>query len=335
MSSIKNTTTIICDEKNILHIPKTKKSTILHGGVELIIDEDKYILDNLDNDDKCAPGKAYKDQSCFSLNNVCSLVRAYNKSIEKKGLTNKLIKFKYNSTDKFSKREYRKYLLRELDKALEDVCNDQLCWLKQDFIKEMNNEEKYELLHKTYRPSGPQGRFTWLNTINLNNVMDQYEIMYPNFKYLGTVPMDFDDLDEKHKLSSIDYQQLINKDKYRFGTIFNLDYHNQAGSHWVALYSDVRNGNIIFFDSYGEEPTQRIHKLMNTLGNVCKKNQVNPNIDWNKVRHQYKNSECGVYSINFIARSLAGQTLEGISKERIDDDAVNMCRKVYFRDTAW
>lgn len=311
-------TTIMCDEFNKLILPKNKKSVILHGNIELLINNDKYDLADLNDDQKCAPGKKFKDGVCFSLNNLCAMARAYNKSKD----TNKITLKQMNN-----KHEYKKYLLHELNDRLKDICDDYLCWLKQDFINEMENEEKFDLLHRTHRPTGPQGRFTWLDTVNLDQVMKQYELLYPDYKYLGTVPQDFDDLDEKHKLSSVDYNKLMERGKTKYGVIFNLDFHHQAGSHWVALYADMTKGNVVFFDSYGEEPTARITKLMDTLKNVC-----NGKSDYNKFRHQYKNSECGVYSINFIARMLAGQSLEKISQTRISDDDVNACRQVYFRD---
>jgi hypothetical protein len=55
------------------------------------------------------------------------------------------------------------------------------------------------------------------------------------------------------------------------------------------------------------------------------------NIDYNKTRHQFKNSECGVYSVNFILRMLKGESFENICSNITSDDKVNECRKQYFR----
>jgi hypothetical protein len=54
-------------------------------------------------------------------------------------------------------------------------------------------------------------------------------------------------------------------------------------------------------------------------------------IKYNKTRHQYKNSECGVYSVNFILRLLKGETFDHICNNITTDDAVNECRKKYYR----
>ena len=55
-----------------------------------------------------------------------------------------------------------------------------------------------------------------------------------------------------------------------------------------------------------------------------------PTILYNKHRHQYKGSECGVYSINFIIRLLDGETFEHITRNKTLDDEMNECRKKYF-----
>jgi len=309
-----SSTTIKCDEYNILEIS-------LAGDVKLIINNTKVDLDKLEQEVKCAPEKKYKDGTCFSLNNLCSLVRAYNE------VNDNIIELKFNVPED-QRREYRKYLLQQLTDRLKNICKDQLCWLKQEFVKKMSVQEQNDILYNTHRPSGPQGKFTWLNTINLDEVMSQYENMYPEFKYLGTVPMDFDYLEEKYRLSKYNYDEFLDKNIYKFGVIFNLDKSNQSGSHWVALYADMKDGIITFFDSYGMDPTKEIKILMNAMGQYCK----NPTYEQNTKRHQYKNSECGVYSINFIARRLAGETLQDISKERLKDESVNLCRAVYFKN---
>ena len=74
----------------------------------------------------------------------------------------------------------KKHLVLQLTDRLKDVCDDQICWLKQDFIKELNDLDAQE---NTFRPEGPQGRFTWLNTTNIDDIMKQYENKYTGKKY--------------------------------------------------------------------------------------------------------------------------------------------------------
>ena len=57
---------------------------------------------------------------------------------------------------------------------------------------------------------------------------------------------------------------------------------------------------------------------------------------FNPIQHQHENSECGVYSINFIVSMLKNNGLKSnffqICKDIIDDKTMNSFREIYFRD---
>ena len=55
-------------------------------------------------------------------------------------------------------------------------------------------------------------------------------------------------------------------------------------------------------------------------------------VRFNKIQHQFKNTECGVYSINFIIRLLGGETFDDIVNNITNDDKMNACRKTYFKN---
>ena len=55
-------------------------------------------------------------------------------------------------------------------------------------------------------------------------------------------------------------------------------------------------------------------------------------ININNNRHQYKESECGVYSINFIERLLENEPFENISNNITRDDDMFNNRERYFLD---
>ena len=61
-------------------------------------------------------------------------------------------------------------------------------------MKNLARINKEEIEKYTFRPIAPEGKFEWLNTLNIDDVMKQYEKKYSDFEFLGTVPMDFDDL---------------------------------------------------------------------------------------------------------------------------------------------
>lgn len=287
-------------------------------------------------DNKCAPNKIYKDGTCFSLDDLKIISSSYNKS---------------NPNDTISIDDDKKNMLKQLTSKLSNKCNDQICWLRQDFIKKSNNKE---LINNTFRPDGPEGKFEWLSTRHINNVMSQYENKYTDFKFFGAVPIDFDDI-KFLGIKDLDLNDLKKNNKTKLGFVFNLDEHWKSGSHWVALYVDLLSYQSYFFDSYGKQPDVRIKKLIKRIAkhfcyskDSCKydvsesetgfmnsksKNKLEKmfNIEYNKVRHQFKNSECGVYSLNFILRLLNGESFEYITSNITTDDDVNNCRDTYFK----
>jgi hypothetical protein len=54
-------------------------------------------------------------------------------------------------------------------------------------------------------------------------------------------------------------------------------------------------------------------------------------IDWNKKKHQYGGSECGVYSMNFIIESINGNKLIDLENKKISDYSVNILRNYFYR----
>ena len=160
--------------------------------------------------------------------------------------------------------------------------------------------------------------------------MKQYESKYTDFKFLGAVPIDFDDLPDLG-IRDLDFNKLINEGKTKLGIIFNTDPHDASGEHWISSFADLTKGNVYFFDSYGTRPEPQIRKFMRRIHNFCK-NQLQiggGEINHNTVRAQYSNSECGVYSINFILRMLSGDSFHTICNDKISDDKINQCRKIY------
>ena len=279
---------------------------------------------------KCAPGKKFTEGSCFTVDNLVQIAEEFNKQHPKKS---------------FSIIKDKKYLLKHLTSKLSKNynCNDEICWLNTSLVKNLNNNE---IQYYTFRPEGPDGQYEWLSTTDINNVMHQYEEKYPEFNFLGAVPYDFEDL-EGLDTYQLDFDDLLEEGKSKIGLVINLDTHDKSGSHWVGLYSDLLNRKIYFFDSFAKKPGKRIRNFIAKIFEYTynKKHNTNLNIDkilkggnlskydvrYNKVQHQFKNSECGVYSMNFIIRLLNGETFDEIVNNVTKDDAMNACRRVYFR----
>ena len=302
------------------------------------------------NDAKCAPHLSREHGSCITLVLLIEMAIAYNKLN-----TNKIKLYtKLESTDR---KKYKKYLLREF-KKIYPKCKTQVCWLTQPFIQKLKTIARDELQKYTFRPVGPSSDNTWLNTININETMEQYQKVYPDFYYLGTVPRDFLEL-PNYDHSPKFYKLLLKNGINRVGIIYNTDKHNQSGQHWNAAYCDFKRGEIRFYDSYGVPPNEEVQNHMRLLDNFIKqncekitkvsilKNDHNQMLKYKKqqpaqcniittghnaIRHQYKNSECGVYSMNFIIRMLKGESFDEICNSKIKDDHIQICRETYFRD---
>ena len=282
------------------------------------------MIEKTDNQLKCAPGVNYSEGSCFSLEQLIKITKRYND------------KFNQNLEINLPKRKLIKQLISEIKKKIK--CEGDSCLLKLGFL----NENLYSnIIKNTLRPEGPRLTNEWLSNVDINKVMAQYENKYYKFKYLGTVPSDFEEI-SYNNIDKLDFERLLNKKKYKLGMVINLDKSNQKGSHWVSLYVNLRRKQIYFFDSVGHDPLKRIYNFMNKIYKsftnedikrelINKKNQNDFDIRINKIQHQEGDSECGVYSMNFIIRLLRGETFDEITNNITKDKNMMECRKSYFR----
>ncbi len=283
---------------------------------------------------KCAPSKKFSEGSCFTYDNLKKIALEYNN----------------NHTDKIhlDKISNKKDLLRELNNRFQKKygCGnqEQTCWLSSKLVRGINDGD---LKYNTFRPKGPAKQFEWLSTNDIESVMKQYQFKHKDFKFLGAMPSDFDEL-PIYGTTDLQFDEL-ERTTYKIGAVINLDTHDQSGSHWVAFYANLKTNTIYYFDSFAKKPQRRLNmfirrlltymynKKHNTKFNVEQfmKRYHNSNdydVRYNKIQHQFKNSECGVYSMNFIIRVLEGETFDEIVNNITDDDKMNSCRNVYFRN---
>ena len=284
-----------------------------------------------DSDHKCGPELKFKNGHCAPLDLIIEFAKAWNDN----NCENK-IKLS-ERLDTVNPGKYKICLVKQLQDKMSPQCgNSQKCWLKQPFINRINEKYKFFLEARLYRPRGPNSGFKWLNTFDIMKVMEQYEYKYKDYKFMGAVPIDFDKLsllipDTDIYLANLDFNKLEAIEKTRLGIIFNLDTHDKPGSHWVGMFIDLKKGHALFFDSYGSRPPKEVRELMLRLDRYFQsKNIKDRQISYNKLRHQYKNSECGVYSIAFILRMLAGSSFNDINQIKVTDDEINQCRNIYF-----
>lgn len=170
----------------------------------------------------------------------------------------------------------------------------------------------------------------WLSNIDIESVMTQYTKRYPSFHFLGVHPIDFE---KKHQGKCISMCTIPNLQKKRYGTIFNLDKHNQSGSHWVAVYTDTRpkatNYGVFYYDSTANPIPHEIEQWVRKI--ITKKNDPNFALHVNTERRQFKNTECGMFCMRFIIECIKGRAFREVVQDPVYDDEVHRLRKQYYR----
>lgn len=215
-------------------------------------------------------------------------------------------------------------------------CQDELCWVE---TLKLDNLEKSAF--KPIMPDewvecdisrAPENKCmnTWLSNYEIDNVLEQFQNNIENFEYLGSVPIDFAKLSNK-KINSFRLKEAINKRKNKIGVVFNTDPSFRGGQHWICAFIDLENNEINFFDSYGSNGNypEEIQAFFSKVIEEAKLLNISLNIKTNVVRHQFKNSECGVYCLKFIADRLT-KDFESLVKVPIPDDVVNKERWTRF-----
>ncbi len=244
-------------------------------------------------------------------------------------------------------------LYNELKKRLQ--CDHEKCMLKE--IDDSAERAKYaaELFAPEHPKEWDKNPNEWLSNEDIDKVIAQYESKYPDFKYLGTSAIDYDFKYSdgncvENRLCKFDLKNSIGEGKKRFGAVFNLDKHNERGSHWVSFFVKVdpskKQGWICFFDSAtSSKGVKDLDKLVksdampaevaNLIQTIIKQGaNIGYRFHWqmNRRQHQQGNSECGMYSLYFIIHMLENseKTLKCIQNHRLSDADVEKYRKIYF-----
>lgn len=222
-----------------------------------------------------------------------------------------------------------------------NVCNKESCWVRQ-MVK--NTKLEKELLD-AFAPESPvewkKNPNEWLSSVDIIQVMNQYEKKYKCFDFIGPSPIDYDTRISNqecvwNELCNFDLQKYIERGIFKIGVIFNLDPHYKGGSHWVSLFVNVKNKTIFYFDSTGDFIPKQIKKFVDEVTNQGKKlsKPINFKFDQNHpVEHQYGNTECGIYSIFFITHMLQDKINGYYLKTHIlKDKYIEKFRKIFYNE---
>ena len=241
----------------------------------------------------------------------------------------------------------KKALHNEISKKIrnETSCKTEACWKSLRIIIDELSDNDKEVFEGSFRPDMPKERKdkpnTWLSTIDINKVMEQYEDAYPKFQYLGANPIDFDKKITENKcvsneLCNIDIKSIKKDGKDFLGMVFNTDPHNQSGEHWFSLYIDLKGINIknepciYYFDSLASKPKEEVVDFVKKVQEQCL--NINKDIQflYNDIKHQHENTECGVYCLHFLVSMLKGEDFKKYINHERDDKEMEKFREFFF-----
>lgn len=282
------------------------------------------------NEKHCSPSLENKEISCLNYDLLLKIA----------GILNK-----YNYNIRMFKSKYA--LHKEIsDKIGEKTdCETEKCWETISFLKSELSDTEREDFEKSFRPEKPESwkknPNTWLSTVDINRVMEQYEDAYPNFQYLGANPIDFNKKIKKNKcvvdeLCKLDIKSVKKDGKDCLGMVFNTDPHNESGEHWFSLYIDLLGKNvkgkpyIYYFDSLASKPKNEVVEFVKEVQEQCLDLNKDIKFLYNDIKHQHKNTECGVYCLHFLVSMLKGINFKNYISNKRNDQEMEKFRDIFF-----
>lgn len=273
---------------------------------------------------KCSANTSEQDYTCYSSKSLHKLKKYWNT----------------RHPDREIKTNDNREIWQTLKKYMQNACKNEACWLKQLFIK--NNLDQ-ELLSHTFAPYSPKSwntdPYTWLTSVDIDNVMQQYEKELHNFEFIGPSPIDFDKKKAYgecvwEELCHLNLKAKLNEGIYKIGIVFNTDPHTESGEHWIALFIDIKKHYIMYFDSTGAKMPKEVNVLIKRLEKQFTEMGTNVKIYTNEgFKHQKTETECGIYVMYFILElAMEAKSPEFFKKKIIPDSHMSRLRKIYFNE---
>jgi hypothetical protein len=241
----------------------------------------------------------------------------------------------------------------ELRERLLTECSSEECWMSQ-----LPKKESVYLKKHIFAPKHPaswtKNPTEWLSNFDIMDVLDQYEDAYPEFTMIGPSPMDFDTRAPHHQggcvwedLCKFSLAEMVSAKKTKISIVFNMDDHDEPGSHWVSMFIDIGARSIFYFDSAGGDTPPEITafaKRVQAQGAKMRPPLLLSYRENGAHTHQKSNTECGMYSLFFNVVMLTGRR-DGaemgypararlFAKGNISDRQMQDFRSVYFNPPA-
>ena len=261
------------------------------------------------------------DGTCYSAKTLLQLREMYNQKFPGRPI---------QSTDPHE-------IYAALRRSFAGKCHRETCFVK---MLSSDRHVRGKMLEEFAPPApsewadNPQA---WLSSDDLQRAGRQMQNAHPEFLFLGPSPSDYDFMLSKTEcvwpeLCKFQLADAIRDGKTKIGCVFNIDTHELDGSHWTALYIDVKKRSIFYFDSTGDPIPKNILRFVKTVQKQAAALGTPYSFDSNAgVEHQFGDTECGIYSIYFLRSLLTGKMTGGHLKSHvIRDREMQKFRGVYF-----
>jgi len=249
----------------------------------------------------------------------------------------------------------------EVVKAAAEVlgCSNETCVVTHPRTQKAAQELKLanvlsdELAHR-FKPPGPRNSTALLSNVHIDNVLKQWAAAeFPDFYACPFAMADFNTNGDK--FAKVKLNQLRQKQYRTFGCVMNTDNSKGPGTHWVAVFVDMRADftssepwTIEYFNSAGRPPATPVVRWMEqTRGELAKMRESEcaasdaahtehgPVQTWavSSVSHQRSQTECGPYALYYIRRRLEGAAPRDFmeASNKIPDAAMVEFRRHLFR----
>jgi hypothetical protein len=267
-----------------------------------------------------SPNKNTNTNTCYNEEMIDELVDNWNK--------------KHTNNNKINKNSDMNTKYNQLSNKLSDKCVNERCWAKTLIKKDVN---KYLEVFAPYSPtSWLKNPTEWLSSIEIQKTLKQYEKCDKTFKFIGPTPIDFDtvigNVCVTPLLCKFTLSTYIKNGIKKIAIIFNTDKHDESGSHWIALYINITNQIIFFFDSAGNPCPTPIEKLVKRIITQGKQMNIQLKFDQNyPMVHQAGHTECGMYCLFFIINMVKDTLpIHYFKKKRIPDEYMIKYRSIIF-----
>lgn len=215
-------------------------------------------------------------------------------------------------------------------------------------------------LELRFKAAGPRDSLALLSNYNLDETLQRWARVYPEFFPCPFAMMDFDsngdyfgDADLPAILEGRADAELgrgvgrIRRPFACFGCIVNTDTSRGPGKHWVAVFVDCRPPpgvpwTVEYFNSAGRPPPKPMLRWMErTRARLADYRASRPecrgaacgvvSVPVTDMDHQESQTECGLYALFYIRRRLEGAPYEFFEQQLVPDDAMTAFRQHVFR----